>query len=457
MLRSSKSIARMLALALLTFCFFAGAESLSPEQESALRDIARGEATVWPGLSPEQILAIQEKAESYFERYQRQHLPHGLNADLIWTDRGRAQLAEYKGLGDGAIWTGHYLASLAFRYHLDPAPSTRDAILETLDAIDRLTLVSGREGYIARYAGPADDPVYAEYYRQSGGTDWFRPGLGRNAYRGTSPYDDFVWLGDSSRDVYDGIQFGLAALWIYVEDEEVRARVKAIVRRVGRRLENDSFVIWDGGFNITLPSLYSYPVWPLLMVSVCPEDFSSVRFNYQVGSFLYRVCARYWGLNIRTEHDRQYYPNNLNLIRLFTLCQLEDCPERKAEYQDILRNACHGELSNHLNAHFAAIYLLCTGDDDPGAVATLQGSLLDFPEEKWEMPVDHRGEVEMLDADYARYALLPSERPMRDFLWQRPPALAHGGSGEPIEYPGIDMFLPYWMARVAGVLPNGGF
>lgn len=451
-----RNTAPLIALTLGACCAFAASGNLSLEQESALRAIARGEAALWPGLSGEQLIAIHTKAESYFKRYQMQHLPHGLNADLVWADRHRTALAEYKGLGDGATWTGHYLAALAFRYHLDPEPAICDAILETLDAVDRLTLVSGREGYIARYAGPADEPVYAAYYEQSGGADWFRPGLGRNAYQGVAPYDDFVWLGDSSRDVYDGIQFGLAALWVYVEDEEVRSRVKCIVRRVGTRLQEDSFLISDGQGNTTLPSLHSYPVWPLLMVSVCPEDFPVVRLNYLLGSLVYRIWARYWGFAMVTEHERKYYPNNLNMIRLFTLCQLEECPYRKAEYQDILRNAYHGELGDDLNAHFAALYLLCTGDPEPGAIATVQGCLLDFPDEKWETPVDHRGETEMLDADYARYALLPSERPMRDFLWQRPPALAHGGSGEPIEYPGVDMFLTYWMARVAGAIPSDG-
>jgi len=448
--------ALLLTVVLLACCPSVEAESLLPEQESALRAIARGEATVWPGLSLEQVFAIHEKAESHFARYQAQYLPHELNADLIWTDRERTELAQYKGLGDGAIWTGHYLGALAFRYYFDAAPSTRDAILNTLDAVARLPLVSGRDGYFARYAGPADDPVYADYYRQSGGVDWFRPGFGRNAHRGVAPYDDFVWLGDSSRDVYDGIQFGLAALWVYVDDEEIRSRVKAIVKRVGERLQEDSFLICDGKGTITLPSLHSYPVWPLLMVTVCPEDFGIVRINYLLSSFLYRLCARHWGLGMRTEHERKYYPNNLNMIRLFTLCQLEENPKIKAEYQDILRNAYQDELSNDLNAHFAAIYLLCTGDDDPGAVATVQGCLLDFPDEKWVIPVDYRAEVDMLDADYALYALLPSERPARDFIWQRPPALAHGGSDNPIEYPGVDMFLPYWMARVAGVIPNDG-
>ncbi len=453
-------IAPFLAIATLSsFCALAAAENLSPEQEAALRGIARGETIVWPGLSPEQVSAIEAKAEVYFERYQRRHIPHGLNVDLVWADRDRSALEQYTGLGDSAEWTGHYLAALAFRHHVEPTPSTYDAIMDTLDTFDLLTLVSGRDGYIARYAGPADDPYYARYYR-----NYYRRArihrlfLGREkkAYRGEAPYDDLVWLGDSSRDVYDGIHFGLAALWVFVDDAEVRARVKTIVERVGRRLQRDCFLILDGKGNFSIQSLRSSPAWPLLMISVCPDDFSAARVKYRLCSSLYRFWGRLWGPGIRPEHERKYYPNNLNMIRLFTLCMLEECPRRKAAYQDILRNAYRDEISTHLNAFFAAIYLLCTGDDDPQAIATVQGALLDFPQDKWDRHVDLRGEVEMLDADYARYSLLPSERPPRDFLWQRPAALAHGGSDAPREYPGIDMFLPYWMARVANVFPDEG-
>jgi hypothetical protein len=253
--------------------------------------------------------------------------------------------ATFAGPGDGVTWTGHYLAALALRQNVEHSEETLGEIVDVLDRLDALISMTGHEGYVPRYAGPADDPAYARYYSQYGrGPSLFRPGLGTRAYHCVAPYEDLVWLGNSSRDTYDGVHFGLAAAWVYVDDEEVRANVKSLVIRIGRRLEADRLFVCDGRGHVT-------------------------------------------------------------------------------------------------------------GDDDATATATLEGCLLDFPDEKSAEPVDNRAlpGVEMRDDRFARYAFLPSERPHNDFLWQRPPALAVRTLDAPREYPGIDMFLPYWMARAAGV------
>ena len=93
---------------------------------------------------------------------------------------------------------------------------------------------------------------------------------------------------------------------------------------------------------------------------------------------------------------------------------------------------------------------------DTAARAVVQGMLLDFPEPpRLEHAVDSRKEpgIEMLNDDYAKEALLTHERVVRDFIWQRSPCLAHGGANLPLEYPGLDLILPYWMGLVAEAIP----
>ncbi len=429
----------------------ARAQGLCAEQESALLDIAQGCSTPWLPLDAAQVQALHDRAETYWMRYEANHLPHGFNADIIWCDPERSCVASYKGLGDGAIWTGHYLAALALRYAVEPDEALRLAILRTLDDFDLLTRVSGRDGYIARYAGPADGPAYRAYYQQSGGEDPGRPGLGRHAYAGAPPYEDLVWIGDSSRDTYDGFVFGCAALWAFVEADEILARVKALVERVGTRLAADNFWIFDGKGDFTWPSLQWGLTCQRLLLTVCPETFSHLQLRYWINYIFFRI----YGLHLRPIWERKYYPNNLDMIRMFTLCLLEPHEGLQTAYVNVLRRAYQSKLAHHLNAHFAAIYLLCTEDEDAAAIATLQGTLLDFPAEKWGYEVDQRDrdDIEMRNEDYAPHALLVRDRPMRDFLWQRPPALTHGGVDLPLEYPGIDLFLPYWMGRAAEVIP----
>ncbi len=427
------------------------AQGLTGEQEQSLRAIARGEPGEWPGLSADQQALVREKAESYLVRYQEAHQPHGSTAEVLWTDRERSSVERYEGLGDGVTWTGHYLAALALRQSVEHSEETLDEIVDVLDHLDALISMTGRDGYVPRYAGPADDPAYERYYSRYGrGPSLFRPGLGTRAYHGVATYEDLVWLGNSSRDTYDGVHFGLAAAWAYVDDEEVRARVKALVIRIGRRLEADRFFVLDGRGHVTRPTLQWRCAWLRLLLSAAPEEFSQLRARYVLFSKVFRRV----GFSLRPVWASDYFPNNLGMIRMFTLCTLEDNPDMRAEYQEMAREEYHREGATHLNAHFAAIYLLVTGDDDATATATVEGCLLDFPNEKWAGPVDNRAlpGVEMRDERFARYAFLPSERPHNDFLWQRPPALAIRTLDEPREYPGVDMFLPYWMARVARML-----
>ena len=66
-----------------------------------------------------------------------------------------------------------------------------------------------------------------------------------------------------------------------------------------------------------------------------------------------------------------------------------------------------------------------------------------------------RTDLEFVTVDgqlLAEYALPIEEIPPSDFIWQRHPFKLDGGHDGPEEYPGIDMFLPYWMGRQIGVL-----
>ncbi len=230
----------------------------------------------------------------------------------------------------------------------------------------------------------------------------------------------------------------------------MRAKLKRIVTRVGERLAEDGFWILDGKGNKTRPTLLYRLAWTRLMLTVNPEAFSADELEYA----RYNETLLRFGVKFRDVWFSEYFPNNLTMIGLFTLCMLEDGPDLRKEYRRVMREGYTEGLAHHLNAHFAALYLLCTGAEDQSAVASVHGQLLAFPEEKWARPRDlrEREDVDMLNEDYARHAFLAHEAMPGDFLWQRAPALAHSATDAALEYPGLDMFLPYWTARAAGVL-----
>jgi len=54
-----------------------------------------------------------------------------------------------------------------------------------------------------------------------------------------------VWLGYSSRDVYIGVDLGLATLFRLVPEPRIHARVSALVESIVDRLIEDSWIIVD--------------------------------------------------------------------------------------------------------------------------------------------------------------------------------------------------------------------
>jgi len=453
MSRIGKSVS--VTLFVLSVCAIVRADTLMPEQEAVLRSLARGETRAWAELSPEQCRKLFQKAEAYLTEYKQYHLPHGLNVDLWWTDRTRRAVDWYDGLGDSATWTGHYLAALALRHHVTADPQSRADMIAVLDKFDILTKISGREGYIARYAGPADDPSYKRYYSVYGrGEDPDRPGLGRWAYAGVEPYTALVWLGNSSRDTYDGVNFGLATTWAFVKDKEICQRVKAIVERVADRLNQDNFTIVDGKGHTTRATPSFKAAWVLLILSVNPTKYESLREQYETSLAITLRSEN----AVRSKWYGEYFANNLSFIRTFVLCVLETDPSRRDALRNALKRMYKDQAVDHLSAHFAAIYMLGTGDsNDNDARATLQGMLYDFSDApKWAHEVDHRKDpqIEAYSDAYTKYALLTHERVPHDFIWQISPCQSHGSWDRPCEYPAIDMFLPYWMGRVAGAIPG---
>lgn len=427
---------------------------LTDGQAAALRAIARGESFAWPEITGEQAAGLHGKAEEALRVYQTRHLPHGLHCNVWWNDYDRSGVDSLEGCGDSVCWTGHYLAALAFKYSVTKDQPTLDAIIAVIDKIDMLSRVSGREGFIARYAGPATDEGYKKYYERYGKADPDRPGFGVKAYPGVEPFADLVWLGHSSRDSYDGVNLGLSATWKYVGVPEVRDRIRTLVERVGDRLIADGFAVIDGKGNQWGAQDTFKASWLRTMLSVSPEKYGELDQDY--GEALREFGER----QPISQYHEQYFSNNLVFVRIAAIAMLESDPERLTFVRDTVRGWYTGHLQDDLNAHFSAMYLLITGDDAPAARAVVQGMLVDYPAlPKWVRLVDHRErtDIEKHDERNAAHAFLTHERVPDEFLWQQPPGLLYQWDRSiPLEMPGVDIFLPYWMGRVAGAVPAPG-
>jgi hypothetical protein len=187
------------------------------------------------------------------------------------------------------------------------------------------------------------------------------------------------------------------------------------------------------------------------MMSVLPEKYASYEEDYA------EALKAFGERKPTPQYHPQYFGNNLVFVRICAIGMLEEDPGRLAFVRDTVRTWYDEHLQDDLNAHFSAMYLLLTGDDAPAARAVVQGVLVDYPAPpKWVVPVDHREDagIEKHDELNAQYALLAHERVPDEFVWQQPPGLLYQWDRAiPLEMPGVDVFLPYWMGRVVGTIP----
>ena len=268
--------------------------------------IARHEAARdWPEISGAQARGLHAKAAAYLINYTKYHEPFGLTADILFSDRTRFKTEKLEGIGDAATWTGHYLAAMAFRYNCSQEASTLAELNRVLDAFETLTEVTGKKGFISRFAGRADDPAYQRYYSLYGNApDPTRRGFGHWAYPGTGKYADLVWLGYPSRDVYIGVNLGMATLFRLVPDAKVRTRVTALVESIIDRLIEDSWIIVDNeGHKSRWQASPSMQVaWLRTAASTNPIKYSKI-YEEKAGAILSAsapTLCKYCN----------YYPNN---------------------------------------------------------------------------------------------------------------------------------------------------
>lgn len=442
--RSKRDIALLTCVLLLIVITTFGARGEATDaQRAVLSALAKGDVQPWPGLTPEQPAYLLKKADDYLAEFQAHHLPHGGAADVWWTDETRTTVHLYDTLGDSACWTGHYLAALAFRYAVTKDPQTLTAIQKTLDWYDLLTRVSGVEGYLARYAGPADDPAYERYYTP------YKSGH----FRGAPPFENLIWLGDSSRDSYDGTRLGLVSVWTLVDDAAVRTRAANLLERILDNLIANDWWIKDNQGHATRPTPTFEITYVQAALRINPEKYKDLQPLYEDS---FQALSQMSPRQI-DKYRREYFAYNLDCSRLLTLNLLEKDPLKKKVYEKLAQNLFEGSI-DHVNAWFAALYAVSTHDITNATVqAILLGQLLDFP----GPPNARRGtdltndpSIEKRDETYSLYALDIRKREPDTFIWQRSPCVLKGGTPNvTYHWGGIDYFLPYWAGRYAGIIP----
>jgi hypothetical protein len=381
---------------------------------------------------------------------QRLHMPYGTILDPIFasSDPGSPTFTEvvsYTRAGDSAIWTGHYLAAEAFRYSVTQSPDALENAWRALRGIRSLLDITGTD-VLARCLVPVDSPYAAAILQEEGG---------HGIYEGSLQDIAYFWIGNTSRDQYSGVMFGLSVAYDLIDLPEVRTFIRSDVTRILEYLLRERWNVRmpDGRVSTTF---FLRPDQQLSFLQIGrridPQRFGVVYAIYR---------SMYAGLVIlpiaydNVDDHGSYFKFNLNYINLFSLIRLEEAssPFRRS-YLNAYEALRH-RTRDHGNAHFNMVdrVLMPADGARDGETVLLLDAWLQRP--RRDNAVDVRGTYLECDTNRACSPVPVHERVNTDFLWQRSPfQLSDGGDGLK-ETAAIDYILPYWMARLYGIELSG--
>jgi hypothetical protein len=372
---------------------------------------------------------------------QARHVPYGTVLNPIYSSDGR-QIVNYTRCGDSAIWTGHYLAAEAYRFAVTGAPQ---ALANLRGALAGLTLLVDvtRTGLLSRCAFPADSPYAAAIRGEEGHNGVYQVTLDGKAWQ---------WVGNTSRDQYSGVFFGLGTAYDLVVDPGIRASIASLATRMLNNLLQYSWnVVMPDGSVSTFFTLRPDQELALLQVGahLNAPAFAS-EYSRMAGRLAFTVPVPL-GVDAADDHS-SYFKFNLAFINLFSLIRLERDSGNRGWYEKGF-DEVRGTTNNHLNAHFNMIDRALHGPDRARDAETrsILNAWLKRP--RTDVFIDWRGKIPSCgNPDTACHPLPVEDRPPSDFLWQLNPFQLEGGGSGIIETAGIDYILPYWMGRYYGVV-----
>lgn len=388
------------------------------------------------------VLASAQSFESRALQISRdvpaRHLPFGTILSPVFASPESDQVVSYTRCGDSAIWTGHYLAAEAFRYAVTRSPESHTAARAALQGIRSLVEVTGAAGLLARCVLPVNSPMSLDPLNEEA-----RHGV----YRGSFAGQEYSWVGNTSRDQYLGVFFGLSVAYDQLPEDRTVIRDIA-TRLIDRLLEKNWAVVMPGGEISTVFWLRPDQQLAVLQVGrqVNPERFKASYEDLRRSAFGIGAAV---ALESLEPHD-SYFKFNLDAIGIYTLLRLEEESPRRGDYIALYRSF-RAIVVNHGNAFFNVIdrALLGPNVQRDTETARLLAAWLQRPTR--DFYVDLRDKYKACGSDRACDPIPVQERVRTDFLWQRSPFLLYGGGSGRIESPGIDFLLPYWMARFYGL------
>ncbi|HET8824552.1 MAG TPA: hypothetical protein VFM77_05435, partial [Terriglobales bacterium] len=285
-------------------------------------------------MSP--ALAAEADALAISRNIQERHFPHFSLLDPIFDGPASDQIVNYTRCGDSAIWTGHYLAAEAFRYAVTRSPEALANATRAFAGIQSLVDVTGNN-VLARCLVPDDSPYAEGIQNEEAHNGIYHSGPGN------------FWVGNTSRDQYSGVMFGLGVAYDLIDDEALKAGITGLVTRMVQFLKDHGWtvVLPDGTITTTFINRPDQQLAFLQLARHVNSDQFSTSYDISRVLLSPGVIAP---ILLEVLSDDSYFKFNLDTINLYTLIHLES-----SSFGEIYRKA-YDILRNHTDDHGNAVF-----------------------------------------------------------------------------------------------------
>jgi len=363
-------------------------------------------------------------------------------------------------MSDSAYMTGIFCATQAWRFQATGLASAARLANEACSALNRLAVVSGRSGLLARAILPID-------------VRWFDDGVWRE-----SPDMNFRWRGNVSSDQVAGLMFGTFVYFTHFANAETEARVtETVVPIVDSILENGRRIIgYDGRPTRWGHYELSYvtntePMNALLllqMVKVAGAVTGNAHYERVYRDLVSEGYARIGEgarLDVRPL-EANHSDDVLIALALHTLLELEHDSKIRAHYLEAARRWFRGgqypgvDVEANPLASFFWQHWSGESGDVPAGIVTLRDLPLDM---KWNRDTVSSYQ-ERFGFSFSPEPVIPERKILEplpisqrgrtwSFLVHNPYRV--GGdraAAAPFETNGLDFLVSYWFGRAHGMV-----
>lgn len=398
---------------------------------------------------------------------------------------------------DTPIWNGIYVAALAHKFAVTQDPQDLAEMENILSSLVTLHDVTGIPGVFARRILPITKPL-AQDFNAAGGS-----------------FAGQMYKAHLSHDQYVGYLYGLMESWPYIQNSELKLRVRNVALQIGNHFLNNGEKIVGPGTNLNFdPSVLPKEDFPDFLSSIAKAFFPrggkamyalqllkvtskitqdvalSAAYQRLIKDRNYHLLVRdhtqgntekdiennitfismfakiYVGTAVKATKDslRAEVAQNLGHIALYSLAHAEEDPNLRAYYVEALRRA-HSYIARHGNSFWNFLAVSQT-HSDPQGISEAKKSLISFPMDNYGTRFNSGDpnikKYKGLTANFFKgskwtfysYEPLPIQRrPMHSFAWQHN-AFQMDGKFSNVDCPGVAYLAAYWLGRVNGYLSS---